>query len=135
MSQIWEYNGVQYEFDLMDAETADRYDKALEKMGEKEKSIRKTGKLSETIMDTCDMIYGFFDDLFGDGASDKIFARNYNLRLCIEVCFNSFRPFANKQLEELNAYNNRMMPTPVINAVPSPMPNREQRRRNKKKNK
>lgn len=135
MSQIWEYNGVQYEFDLMDAETADRYDKALEKMGEKEKSIRKTGKLSETIMDTCDMIYGFFDDLFGDGASDKIFARNYNLRLCIEACFNSFRPFANKQLEELNAYNNRMMSTPVINAVPSPMPNREQRRRNKKKKK
>ena len=31
MSQIWEYNGVQYEFDLMDAETADRYDKALKK--------------------------------------------------------------------------------------------------------
>lgn len=137
MSQIWEYNGVQYEFDLMDAETADRYDKALKKLEEKEKRIRMSGILAETIKDTCDMVYGFFDDVFGDGSSDRIIGRNYNLRACSEAYFGSFIPFANKQVEEVNAYYNRMKPAsnPKIKSVPSPQPNREQRRRNKNKKK
>lgn len=137
MSQIWEYNGEQYEFDLMDAETADRYDRALKALEEKEKHIRKSGKLSETIRSTCDMVYDFFDDIFGKGTSGKMIGKDYNLRTCSEAYFNSFIPFANKQVEEINAYYNRMKPATVSKTQPVPIAqqNREQRRRNKKKKK
>ena len=138
MSQIWEYNGYQFEFDLMNAETADRYDQALAKMEEKEKRIRKSGRLSETIKDTCDMVYDFFDDIFDDGASEKIIGKNYNLRACSEAYFGSFIPFANKQVEEINAYYGRMNPDPVNRQRPAlvpAQPNRKQRKRSKKKKK
>ena len=152
MSQIWEYNGEQFEFDLMDAETADRYDQALKKMEENEKRIKQSGKLSETIRNTCDMVYEFFDDVFGEEISNRIIEKNYNLRACSEVYFGSFIPFANKQVEEINAYYNRMKPAassrkdPLYKPVGSvqhstlitmqpAQPNREQRRRSKKKKK
>lgn len=148
MSQIWEYNGYQFEFDLMNAETADQYDRALAKMEEKEKRIRKSGRLNETIKDTCDMVYDFFDDIFGDGASEKIIGKDYNLRTCSEAYFGSFIPFANKQVEEINAYYARMKPAassrkdplymPVgknstLIPVQTVQPNRKQRRKKKKK--
>lgn len=140
MSQIWEYNGYQFEFDLMNAETADRYDQALVKMEEKEKCIRKSGRLNETIKDTCDMVYDFFDGIFGEGASEKIIGKNYNLRACSEAYFGSFIPFANKQVEEINAYYARMKPEASPGVVPIVVapaghahPNRKQRRNRKKK--
>lgn len=136
MSQMWEYNGEQFEFDLMDAETADRYDRALEKMEENEKRIKQSGKLSETIRSTCDMVYEFFDDIFGKEISSRIIEKNYNMRDCSEVFFRSFIPFANKQVEEINAYYGRMKPAASSRQRPVPaQQNREQRRYSKKKKK
>ena len=37
MSQIWEYNGQQFEFDIMIKDDAVRYEEAIEKVEEKAK--------------------------------------------------------------------------------------------------
>ena len=41
MSQVWEYNGQQFEFDIMVKDDAVRYEKAIEKVEEKAKQINE----------------------------------------------------------------------------------------------
>lgn len=132
MSQIWEYNGQQFEFDLMDAVTAERYEKAVAALEEKEKQAKNTSGLGNVIRYQCDMIYGFFDDIFGEGASEKLFGDNkYNLRTCSEAYFDSFIPFVNSQSRDAGVYFNRFRQT----SGSAHGTNREQRRRNNKKKK
>lgn len=74
MSQkIWEINGLSLEFDLEDADCAERYENAFEKMSEEEKQVPKDGRLSTRIRAYCRLFRGFYDDLFGEGTSGKIF--------------------------------------------------------------
>ena len=49
MSQIWEYNGQQFEFDIMVKDDAVRYEKAIEKVEEKAKQINTIKGMSNII--------------------------------------------------------------------------------------
>lgn len=85
MSQKWEYNGIELEIDLEDAEFAKKYEDAFQKVAETEKRLQKTGKNSEIILGYCDMFYGLFDDLYGPGTGDKLFGGKKNTRMCDEA--------------------------------------------------
>lgn len=74
MSQkIWEINGLSLKLDLEDADCAERYEKAFEKMSEEEKQVPKDGKLSARIRAYCRLFRNLYDRLFGEGTSEKIF--------------------------------------------------------------
>lgn len=133
MSQIWEYNGVQYEFDLMDAGTAERFQKACTIIEKKGNSFNgNTKSLCEVLKYECEMIHEFFDIIFGDGTSDKLFGSSkYNLRVCLNAYSESpesIMVLANRQQMEISDLFMKVKQS-------YPQPNREQRRRNKKKKK
>lgn len=53
MSQKWNYNNMEFEVDLQDADFAERYEAAFERMALDEKKVQKAGKNSEVIRGYC----------------------------------------------------------------------------------
>lgn len=77
-------NGVELEFDILDAEMLERYENALKKQKEERKDTEGLSAV-EVIRTQCDQIYTFFDDIFGRGMGEQIFSGKKNLRLCLEA--------------------------------------------------
>ncbi len=98
MSQtIWETNGTSFEFDLTDADDCERYENALEKLRKAENNVKKDGRESEFIRAFCKMLGDFFNDVLGDGASEKIFkGKKTSVAVYLEV-YDDFLAFANTQ--------------------------------------
>lgn len=122
MSQVntmWEINGLSYELDLQDAETAERYEDAFDKMADEEKNLSKAGKLSERIRAYCDLFTNLYDRLFGEGSGKAILGDKANIRTCNEI-YDDFLAFVAKQRDETLAFQNNM--------VNKYSPNRAQRR-------
>lgn len=72
--QIWEINGVELELDLEDIEVMERYENAFGIMAEEEKSIPEKGKSSQKGRAYCEMFHHLYNNIFGDGTAEKIFA-------------------------------------------------------------
>ena len=79
---------------------------SAEKMIEMGKSEDKCQKLSDVMKIGCDIIFDFFDNVFGKGASENIFDGKRNYKLCLNTykeCNEQYKKFAVKNLpEELN---------------------------------
>lgn len=81
---IWTINGCEFEVDMEDAETVDRYVSAL-KVFENSRNT-ETNSLSEEIRVYCKVYREFYDAFLGEGASEKIFSGiNDNSRKYDEV--------------------------------------------------
>lgn len=122
MSQIntkWEINGLTFELDLEDAETAERYEEAFDLMEQEEKQMAKDGKLSEKIRAYCKLFEHLYDRLFGEGSGTAILGEKANTRICNEV-YDDFLHFVSTQKSESLAFQNSM--------VSKYSPNRAQRR-------
>lgn len=72
--KVWEINGISLPFDLEDADVMERYEKAFEAMAAEEKAIRIDGRASGRLRAYCMLYRNLFDQLFGEGTADKIFA-------------------------------------------------------------
>ena len=96
---IWEYNGSQFELDLTDLEFAERYEKSLANLQEREKNRTKDGSLSDRIREYDKMIRGLFDDIFGEGAGDAVLGAKISTKNC-DIAFDSMLEFVLKQQEE-----------------------------------
>lgn len=119
--RIWKINGLEYEIDLEDLETAEKYDAASKVLQDANDELQKRdGTLSEIIGPYCDTFYRFFDTLLGEGEANKIFSGKKNKRIINEVYFGSFAEFIKKQSAAVRdsdySYANKYRP------------NREQRR-------
>ena len=126
MSQIntvWEVNGNSFELDLQDAEVAERYETAFDKMGEEEKLLPKDGKNSEIIKAYHMMFVHLYDRLFGEGSGVKIVGEKANSRVCNEVYYD-FLNFVSEQKNSTLSMQNSI--------ISRYSPNRAQRRAGKK---
>lgn len=104
---IWKINDYEFELDLYDADTADRYEQAFEKMAVKEKALPKDGKLSEYTRAYCNMFKELYDDLFGKGAGEKILGDKANIRICNEI-YLKFLDFVSEQKSVITEYKNNL---------------------------
>lgn len=95
---IWEYNGHQFELDLQDVETIERYEDAFAKMADREKSLQKHVKKSEEMRDICVLLYGIFDEIFGEGTSTMMFGEKLNSGKAADA-YISFLAFARAQMD------------------------------------
>ena len=76
-------NDVELELDLMDADIADKVEKAIKNIDEKEKNIKHEGiGLGDIIRQQCNLIFDFFNEVFGSGTDKKIFGDKTNYREC-----------------------------------------------------
>lgn len=106
-----EFRGLELDFDIYDADQAEVYEAALERV------VKDSGKkvpgetLAAGIRRQCKTVFGFFDDLFGEGTHREIFGDRANLRTCLEA-FQEFTGQVNTQKEAMMAEFQRDLPGP-----------------------
>lgn len=102
-------NGVELEdLDIYDLEVAERYEKALEKVNE-DCNKDNSKSLSEGIKYQCNLIFDFFNTVFGEGADEKIFGNKVNLMTCMKA-FEEVVLKMNDQKKEIEKLSNKYSP-------------------------
>ncbi|MEG2412566.1 MAG: DUF6673 family protein [Clostridium sp.] len=101
-------NGVELELDIYDADTAEKYEKALEDVQDIEDKVRGM-KVSESIRTQCNIIFGIFNDLFGKGTDKKVFGDKVNLLTCLKA-FEELVIQSNEQKGELERIASKYSP-------------------------
>lgn len=102
MSQnIWKFNENEFEVDLTDADTFERYWDACEKLGERETELKNFGPDRGFMRAYCEMFREFFDAAIGDGTSEKLFGSKNNTAAC-EAAYDDFIEFAGRQVKNAN---------------------------------
>ena len=91
------------EFDFFDAEQMERYEKESE-IAQRELNSIDINKMkqSEFINKTCETIEKCFDNVFGEGTSEKIFEEKRNFRLCVKA----FKDLVKAKKEQVNEIDN-----------------------------
>ena len=105
-------NDVELELDLMDADMAEKYEKAYRKMQKDVANIPKNLSLADSIRKQCNLVFCFFDEVFGQGTSKNIFGNRTNLRECIKAV-ETLIDHVNKDVEESNKIINKYSPNRV----------------------
>lgn len=102
-------NGVELEdLDIYDLEVAEKYEKALAKV--RELSTKDNSKsLSEGIKFQCNLIFDFFNTVFGEGTDKDIFGNKVNLMTCMKA-FEEIVLKVNEQKKELEKLSNKYSP-------------------------
>ena len=114
---------VEVEFDFLDADDVEKFEIEAQKVKEEcENRAKKEMSYSQAIREECKIIDNFFDNVFGEGISLKIFNGKSNLSEHIKA----FEDIMNEKIEQQNKFKNTMERY---------QPNREQRRYNQYKGK
>lgn len=80
-------NGIELELNIYEVTQAKRFEEANQKVIEernKLSDIKGTG-LSEVVASFCDIVYDFFDDVFGEGVADEVFEGRMDMLECLEA--------------------------------------------------
>lgn len=77
----------EFEIDFYDADTMEKIENGMENVSKiiKENSVAKSQKTSTAIRKACNVIFDFFNDVLGEGASKKIFGNKTSLTICIKA--------------------------------------------------
>lgn len=77
---------IEVDFDFLDADNMEKFEKEAQKLLDKcDEEAKKNYTASESIKAQCRMVEEFFDNVFGEGISDKIFIKRNNLREHLEI--------------------------------------------------
>lgn len=82
---IYSFNGVEYEFDVRDADMAEKFETAIDQMKEDEKNAPKTGRISDLIKYQVAFLKKFFDTCLGEGAGNAVCGEGNKLNVCYEA--------------------------------------------------
>ena len=99
---MFEFNGKEFRFEVEDYNDLSNYAKALEELGQTEKTLmeqQKGGSDPEFIKGFCQMIFRFFDTVLGEGSAEEMFGGKLNLGVCEEV-YVQFLEYVNAQAQE-----------------------------------
>lgn len=121
---VFKRNGAEYEFDVRDADTAEKFENAVDKMRDEEKNIPKAGKASEIIRQQCKMIKNFFDNCLGEGAGVALCTEKSNISEHYDA-YESFLLMVRSQKDDVLSAKNTF----------AKYSNRQQRRAAERKNK
>ena len=98
-------NGVELEVNFLDADFMEKIENCCRKVSEqaeKSKTELKNLTLSQQIKAECKIIKDFFDELFGEGTSEKIFQGKNDLMLCLSA-FQDLIEAKAKMQQEMNS--------------------------------
>lgn len=87
------------DLDILDADVAERYEKAMNKLSESEVQSQKLS-LADTIRRECNLVFDFFNEVFGEGTDKTVFGTKVNYRIC-EGAFKEFIEYTNEQKKEI----------------------------------
>ena len=116
---------IEVEFSFTDADDLERFENAAKKVKELSRQHKKEElRVAEAIRKECEIINNFFDEVFGNKISEKIFKGKNDLKEHMEL----FVDIVNEKVRQTQAYQNMYN---NIEYNSKYMPNREQRRYNK----
>lgn len=102
------FRGMDLDFDIYDADTAERYEAAVEAVSAAS-AVVEGETLSTSIRRQCSVVFDFFDGLFGDGFHKELFGARTNLMECLDV-FAEFMAAVDAQRQALTARVNKYTP-------------------------
>lgn len=118
---------IEVEFSFSDVDDLERLENAAKKVKEiSAECEKKELSVSEAIREECKIINVFFDEVFGEGISEKLFNGKNDLKEHIDL----FKDIIDEKVRQTNAFQNMYN---NIEYGSKYMPNREQRRFNKYK--
>ena len=116
---------IEVEFSFTDADDLERFENAAKKVKELSSQHKKEElSVAEAIRKECEIINNFFDEVFGNKISEKIFKGKNDLKEHMEL----FVDIVNEKVRQTQAYQNMYN---NIEYNSKYMPTREQRRYNK----
>lgn len=101
-------NGIELELNIFEATQAEAFEEANKKVLSEKTKIDNVSGLTDKIKFFCDIVYDFFDDVFGEGTADKVFEGRMDMLECLEAYTevieysNSGNDRANELLKRLN---------------------------------
>ena len=100
-------NNVELEdIDLLDADMAERYENAINKLAKKEEEPKEGLSLTQIIRRECNLIFDFFNEAFGDGTDKKVFGDRTNYREC-EKAFKEVIEYTVEQKKEIDKMSSK----------------------------
>lgn len=96
-------NGVELECDVLDVATLKTIKKESERVANIEKEIAPIQDEIEQIEAMCHIIFDFFNHIFGEGTSKKLFGDKVSLALCMDA----FESFMKQKAEQEEAFQKR----------------------------
>ena len=110
---------VEVDFNFLDADDIERFEKEAEKV-KQECEIKGNEEMSysQVIREECRIINNFFDNVFGEGVSEKLFGNKSNL----EDHIKAFEDIVKQKIEQQKG---------LESTFERYQPNREQKRHNK----
>lgn len=107
-------NGYEFDLDLTDADIIEKMEQGVQNLyeeAEKLKELKKDDKITtaEGIRQECKVLKDFFDYVFGEGTSEKIFKGKDSLNLCLKA-YEDIIEARDKQYNELNDRINAYSP-------------------------
>lgn len=116
---------IEVDFSFTDADCIERLENATKKIKEKADIGEKEElSLSESIRRECEILNDFFDEIFGEGTTEKIFKGKKDIKEYMEL----FMDIMNEKIEMTKATQNLY---DSLEQKAKYMPNRETRRHNK----
>ena len=102
-------NNVELEdLDLLDADMAEKFEKAVNNLQEAESKFTVEGKsLPQIIRSQCTLIFDFFNDVWGEGTDKKVFGDKVNYRVC-EKAFADALQYAANVKKDLKPFKIKM---------------------------
>ena len=82
---MWEYNGAEYELNVYDATTMDRYEKAFTEMQTKAQALKPSESMGENIRAQCAIFREAFDEVFGENVGAAITGGKDDLLVCMDA--------------------------------------------------
>lgn len=116
-------NGIELELNIFEATQAESFERANERVLEEKDKVNDVAGLSEKIKLYCDIVYDFFDDVFGDGTADSIFKGRQDMLECLEA-YADVVEYANSN----NGKADDLIARIKNQSTPQPKLNRQQRR-------
>ena len=115
---------IEVDFSFTDADDVERFENAAKKVYEEaEKNKKKETRVSEVIREECNIIEEFFDSVFGEGISDKLFNERKDIVEHIKLFEDIVKAKVEATKDIQNVYDN-------IENADRYKPNREIRRYN-----
>lgn len=108
MSQ-WKFNNFETDIDFTDADFMEKFEGCYEKMVEESEKVPKVGKVSEITRAQCKAFNDFYDRLFGDGTSEKMFLGKNSMDMRVKAA-NSLFDLRNSEQSRYNSMVNKYTP-------------------------
>ena len=102
--------GEEFELDFLDANEMEHVEDALKKTNKKIQEAKYVGLTqSQAIRKQCQIIFDFFDEVFGEGTHKRIFKGKCNLAMALNA-FGEVIKAKNNSVQEIRAIRDKYSP-------------------------